>query len=159
MCATENIKIIAKNKKAFFEYEITERFEAGIVLVGTEVKALREGRANLKDGYADIRKEEMYLINIFIGHYSAGNINNHDENRPRKLLLHKREIRKLIGKISEKGLTLIPLKLYFFHGRAKVEIGLAKGKKVHDKRRDIMEKDQKRDMEREIKQKGGFKYK
>ncbi len=150
----ENIKLITKNKKAFHEYEILERFEAGVVLVGTEVKALREGRANLKDAYADVRKGEIYLINSFIGHYSAGNVFNHKEERPRKLLLHRREIKKLASKIAEKGLTLIPLKLYFSHGIAKVELGLAKGKKVHDKRRDIMEKDQKRDMEREFKERG-----
>jgi len=150
----ENIKLIAKNKKAFHEYEILERFEAGLVLVGTEVKALREGRANLKDAYADVRKGEIYLINSFIGHYSAGNVFNHKEERPRKLLLHRREIKKLIGKTAEKGLTLIPLKLYFSRGIVKVELGLAKGKKVHDKRRDIMEKDQKRDMEREFKESG-----
>ena len=150
----ENIKLITKNKKAFHEYEILERFEAGVVLVGTEVKALREGRANLKDAYADVRKGEIYLINSFIGHYSAGNVFNHKEERPRKLLLHRREIKKLASKIAEKGLTLIPLKLYFLHGIVKIELGLAKGKKVHDKRRDIMEKDQKRDMERECKERG-----
>ncbi len=151
-----NIKIISKNKKAYFEYDILETFEAGMVLYGTEIKALREGRASLKDAYAEIRDNEVFLINSYIGPYSAGNINNHDEQRPRKLLLHKREIKKLIGKVAEKGLTLIPLKLYFIRGLAKVELALAKGKRVYDKRKSIMERDRKREMEREIKQSGKF---
>jgi len=157
MAEAEKIKLIAKNKKAFHEYEILERFEAGVVLAGTEVKALREGRANLKDAYADIKGGEIYLLNSFIGHYSAGNIYNHREDRPRKLLLHRREIKRLRGKIAERGLTVVPLRLYFRRGIVKVELVLARGKKVYDKRRDIMEKDQKRDLEREFKARGKYR--
>ena len=154
MSPKSNIKVITRNKKAYFEYEIIEKIEAGMVLVGTEVKALREGKANLKDAFADIRKGEMYLLKLFIGHYSAGNINNHAEERPRKLLMHRREIRRLAGKVAEKGLTLVPLSMYFKDGKVKVELGLAKGKHSYDKRRDITERDKKRDMEREIKERG-----
>ena len=150
---SDSRKIIAKNRKAFAEYEILERFEAGIALVGTEVKALREGRINLKDSFADIRRGEIFLVNAHIGQYSAGNIYNHDPERPRKLLLHRREIRKLIGKVSERGFTLIPLSVYFLRGLVKVEIGLARGKKVYDRRKDIEERDRARDMEREIREK------
>jgi len=153
---TDN-KQITRNKKAYFEYEIIEKFEAGIILVGTEVKALREGRISLKDSYADIRSGEIYLVKASIGHYSAGNIFNHPEERPRKLLLHRREIRRLIGKVAEKGFTLVPLALYFKNGLVKVELGLAKGKHSYDRRRDIMEKDKQRDMEREVKESVKFK--
>jgi len=154
MCAKTNIKLITRNKKAWHEYEILEKFEAGMVLVGTEVKALREGRAHLKDAYADLRRGELYLLKLSIGHYSAGNINNHEEERPRKLLMHRWEIKKLTVKIAEKGLTLVPLSMYFKNSIVKVELGLAKGKHSYDKRRDIMDKDKKRDMEREIKGQG-----
>ena len=154
MSPKTNIKLIARNKKAWHEYEILEKFEAGMVLVGTEVKALREGRAHLKDAFADLRRGELYLLKLSIGHYSAGNINNHEEERPRKLLMHRWEIKKLTVKIAEKGLTLVPLSMYFKNSIVKVELGLAKGKHSYDKRRDIMERDKKREMEREMKERG-----
>lgn len=127
-------KVIATNKKAFHDYFILEKFEAGIVLQGTEVKAIREGRLNLKDSYATIRAEEAFLINCHISPYSHGNRENHDPTRTRKLLLHEKEIRKLIGKTQEKGLTLVPLRVYLKRGRVKVELGVARGKKLIDKR-------------------------
>jgi len=144
-------KNIAVNRKARHEFAILQTFEAGIVLVGTEVKALRQGKANLIDGYAKIEKGEVWLVSVHISEYTQGNINNHDPRRDRKLLLKGSEIRKLIGKTKEKGLTLIPLRLYFKNGKVKVELGLAKGKKVYDKRRDIAKKDFQRDQERKIK--------
>jgi len=156
MSTKTNIKLITRNKKACHEYEILEKFEAGMVLVGTEVKALREGRANLKNAYADLRRGELYLLKLSIGHYSAGNINNHEEERPRKLLMHRWEIKKLTVKITEKGLTLVPLSLYFKNSIVKVELGLAKGKHSYDKRRDIMDRDKKREMERDIKERGKY---
>ena len=127
-------KSVATNKKAFHEYFILETFEAGIVLLGTEVKAIREGRLNLKDSYAMVQSGEMFLFNCHISPYSHGNRENHDPTRTRKLLLHEREIRKLIGKTQEKGLTLVPLRVYLKRGRVKVELGVARGKKLIDKR-------------------------
>jgi SsrA-binding protein len=127
-------KVIATNKKAFHDYFILEKIEAGIALAGTEVKAIREGRINLKDSYAMIREGEPFLINCHISPYSHGNRENHDPTRSRKLLLHSKEIRKLIGKTQEKGLTLVPLRAYLKRGRVKVELGIAKGKKQYDKR-------------------------
>ncbi len=144
-------KNIAVNRKARHEYAILQTFEAGIVLVGTEVKALRQGKASLVDGYAKLEKNEVWLVNVHINEYTQGNINNHEPKRERKLLLNRSEIRKLIGKTKEKGLTLIPLRLYFKKGKVKVEIALAKGKKVYDKRRDIAKKDFQREQERRIK--------
>jgi len=144
-------KNITVNRKARHEYTILQTIEAGIVLVGTEVKALRQGKANLVDGYAKIESGEVWLVNAHISEYTQGNINNHDPRRERKLLLNKSEIRKLIGKTKEKGLTLIPLRLYFKNGKVKVELALAKGKKVYDKRRDIAKKDFQREQERRIK--------
>ena len=144
-------KNITVNRKATFEYHILQTFEAGIALVGTEVKALRQGKANLVDGYAKIENGEVWLVSVHISEYTQGNINNHDPRRDRKLLLNKSEIRKLIGKTKEKGLTLIPLRLYFKNGKVKVELALAKGKKVYDKRRDIAKKDFQREQERKIK--------
>ena len=144
-------KNITVNRKARHEYAILQTFEAGIVLVGTEVKSLRQGKANLVDGYAKIENGEVWLVNAHISEYTQGNINNHDPRRERKLLLNKSEIRKLIGKTKEKGLTLIPLRLYFKNGKVKVELALAKGKKVYDKRRDIAKKDFQREQERRIK--------
>ncbi len=140
------VKIICKNRKAFFNYEITEKIEGGLVLVGSEVKALREGRGNLSDSYATISKGELWLLNAHISHYPAANQFNHEELRERKILMHRREIDRLMGKIQEKGLTLVPLSLYFKKGRVKVELGLGKGKKVHDKR----ETKKKRESDREI---------
>ena len=144
-------KNITVNRKARHEYSILQTIEAGIVLVGTEVKALRQGKANLVDSYSKIQNGEIWLVNANISEYTQGNINNHDPRRDRKLLLNKSEIKKLIGKINEKGLTLIPLRLYFKKGRVKVELAVAKGKKVYDKRRDIAKRDFKRDQERRIK--------
>jgi SsrA-binding protein len=144
-------KNITVNRKARHEYAILQTIEAGIVLVGTEVKSLRQGKANLVDGYAKIENGELWLVNANISEYTQGNINNHDPRRERKLLLNKSEIRKLIGKTKEKGLTLIPLRLYFKNGKVKVELALAKGKKVYDKRRDIAKKDFQREQERRIK--------
>ena len=144
-------KNIAVNRKARHEYDIIQVIEAGIVLVGTEVKSLREGKANLVDSYAIIKAGELWLLSLHISEYKQGNINNHIPTRDRKLLLNRAEIRKLIGKTKEKGLTLIPLRLYFKNGYVKVELALAKGKKVYDKRRDIAKKDFAREQERKIK--------
>jgi len=137
MLQDTNEKNITVNRKARHEYSILQTFEAGIVLTGTEVKALREGKANLVDSYASLIKGEVWLNSAHISEYKHGNINNHDPVRSRKLLLNKSEIRKLIGKVKEKGLTLIPLRLYFKKGKVKVELALAKGKKVYDKRESI----------------------
>lgn len=142
---------VATNRKAYHDYFIEETLEAGMALQGTEVKSLRLGLANLSDSYALVRKDEVYLFNANISPYPHGNIMNHEPLRTRKLLLHKQEIRKVIGKMTQKGYTLIPLKLYFVRGRAKVLIGLAKGKKAFDKRDTIKEKESKREVERVMK--------
>jgi len=144
-------KNITVNRKARHEYSILQTVEAGIVLVGTEVKALRQGKANLVDSYSKIQNGEIWLVNANISEYTQGNINNHEPRRERKLLLNKSEIRKLTSKINEKGLTLIPLRLYFKQGKVKVELAVAKGKKVYDKRRDIAKRDFERDQDRKIK--------
>jgi len=142
-------KIVCKNKRAFHDYHIDETIEAGMVLRGSEVKSLRAGRANLKDGYAQLRDGEVFLYNVHISPYSHSTYDKLDPLRVRKLLLNRREIRKLIGKIQEKGLALIPLKIYFINnGKAKVELGLARGKKLYDKRASLKEKQTKREMER-----------
>lgn len=144
----EGIKIVATNRKATFNYAIHERFEAGIVLLGSEVKSLRAGKAQLLDSYVIERGEELYVLNMHISPYSHANIQNHDPLRTRKLLMHKNEIIKLSTKIREKGLTLIPLKIYFKKGRAKLELGLAKGKKKYDKREAIRKKETERSIKR-----------
>jgi len=144
-------KNVTVNRKARYEYEIMQVYEAGIVLQGTEVKALREGKANLVDSYGLLKDNEIWLIGAHISEYTQGNINNHDPVRTRKLLMNRSEIRKLIGKVKEKGLTLVPLRIYFKKGRVKIEIALAKGKKVHDKRDTIAKRDFNRDQERKIK--------
>ncbi|MBN1302012.1 MAG: SsrA-binding protein SmpB [Melioribacteraceae bacterium] len=144
-------KNITVNKKAEYEYYIEQRIEAGISLVGTEVKALRQNKANLTDGYAFIRNGEAWLIGANISRYDQGNIYNHDPVRKRKLLLKKSELRKLDNKIKEKGYTLIPLRLYFKQGKVKLELGLARGKKSYDKRESIAKKDIRRELERNIK--------
>ena len=147
------MKIICTNRKARHDYNILETMETGIVLVGTEVKSLRDGQANLKDSYASIERGELWLHNTHISQYSKGNRNNHDPTRNRKLLMHDREIRRLIGRIQEKGFTLVPLKLYFTDsGKVKVELGLAKGKREIDKRRQIAEREAERDMRRQFKE-------
>lgn len=146
-------KSICVNKEATHLYFIEERFEAGLVLRGTEVKSLREGRANLKESYAKVSGDEIFLVNCHISPYSHGNQLNHDPLRSRKLLLHRREIRKLIGKVSEKGFTLVPISMYFSDGKAKLELGLGKGKKLHDKRESMKERVANREMERAFKNK------
>lgn len=143
-----NIKIIAKNKKAFFEYEILEKFEAGIVLQGSEVKSLRDGKASLSDAYAMITSGQASLLHAHIQQYSAASIFNHEPKRARRLLLHKQEIAKLASKLAERGLTLVPTMLYFKEGRAKVELGLARGKKKYDKRASIKKREGDREMKR-----------
>ena len=130
----ESIKILADNRRAGHHYYLLERFEAGLVLTGTEVKSARDGKVQLLDSYAEIRNGEAWLVNAHISHYSHGNRENHDPVRDRKLLLHRREIDKLLGKTREKGLALIPTKLYLKNGRIKCELALARGKKLHDKR-------------------------
>jgi SsrA-binding protein len=145
---SSGFRIVCQNKKAYFDYEILETFEAGIVLVGTEVKSLREGRANLKDSYAKIRKGEVFLHDFHISPYTHASYNNHEPERVRKLLLHNQEINKLTGRTQEKGLALIPLKVYFRKGKVKVELGLARGKKLYDKRESIKRKDEAREMSR-----------
>ncbi|MDH4140863.1 MAG: SsrA-binding protein SmpB [Coriobacteriia bacterium] len=146
-------KNISTNKKAYHDYFIEETFEAGIVLTGTEVKSLRERGAALRDSFATIRRGEAWLHNVHISPYSHGNRANVDTDRMRKLLLHKKEIRYLVGKTAERGFTLVPLKLYFdANNRAKIELGLARGKKQYDKRAAIAERDQKRDMERALRE-------
>lgn len=146
----QNINI--RNKKAFFEYEILETFVAGIQLAGTEIKSIRSGKASLVDSYCQFSLGELYVKNLHISEYDFGNINNHEARRDRKLLLQKRELGKLAKKIKESGLTIIPLKLFINNrGLAKIEIALAKGKKVYDKRDSLKEKDSKRDMDRAMK--------
>jgi SsrA-binding protein len=144
----EGEKVVVTNRKARHEYSILESYEAGIALKGTEVKSLRHGDGNLNDAYAMLTNGEVWLLNMHISPYEHGNINNHDPRRERKLLLTKKEIRRLIGRTSEKGLTLIPLRVYFKNGRAKIEIGLAKGKKTYDKREDIKRREHEREMQR-----------
>ena len=143
---------VTSNRKAYHDYFIEETLEAGMELLGTEVKSLRMGLANLTDSYAIVKNEEMFLLNASISPYPMGNIMNHEPLRTRKLLLHKEEIRKLTWKMTQKGFTLIPLKIYFVRGRAKVLIGLAKGKKAYDKRETIKEKESKREVERVVKE-------
>jgi len=146
------MKIITENRKAFHNYEILEKFEAGIALLGSEVKSIREGKANLKDSYVNIRSAEAFLINSHIALYSNASYNNHEPERERKLLLHRRQIKKLDQKIKERGLSLIALKMYYNKkGYVKVEIALAKGKRVWEKKQKIKEKDIKREVDRELK--------
>lgn len=147
-------KLICNNKKAFHEYFIEEKFEAGMVLQGTEVKSLRNGKANLSDAFAQVKNGEAFLNNLHISPYDFGNRENHDPDRMRKLLLHKKEIVRLFGKIREQGYTLVPLRLYFKDGRVKAELGLAKGKKLYDKREDMKKKDMKRDVAQAMKERG-----
>ncbi len=139
---------IARNRRARHDYHILDRWEAGIVLTGTEVKALRNGKANLTDAYGVVNDGEVWLLNLHISPYEQGNQFNHEPTRTRKLLLHKREIRKLIGSVEREGLTLIPLELYFSNGRAKVSLALGKGKKLHDKREDARKREDEREMAR-----------
>ena len=144
----DGIKIVCRNKRAFHEYNVLDRLECGIVLTGTEVKSLREGTASLEDAYAKLENGEVWLIGSDIPEYSRGNLMNHKPKRPRKLLLHRREIGKFAGKASQRGFTLVPLRMYFKRGRAKIELGVARGKQFHDKRQDLKKSDAQRDMRR-----------
>ncbi|SLM28738.1 trans-translation protein [Desulfamplus magnetovallimortis] len=148
---SDHIKIIANNKKARHDYHISDEVEAGIVLVGTEVKSIREGRVNLKDAYADIKNGEVFLKQMHITPYKYAYYDNHEPLRSRKLLLHSREIKKLTGKVAERGFTIVPLKVYFKNGKIKVQIGLAKGKKIYDKRESIKTREVNRELDRERK--------
>lgn len=139
---------IVRNRKARHEFQVLETWEAGLVLQGTEVKSLRDGRANLQDAFARLDGPELWLHNLHISPYDPGNRYNHDPLRPRKLLMHRREIRKLIGQVEQKGLTLVPLDIYFTRGVAKVTLALVRGKKLHDKREDLKRRDAERDMAR-----------
>ena len=150
--AKDHIKLIAENRKARFDYFIIDKMEAGLVLKGTEVKSLRQGRANLKDAYARIKNGELWIHQMHISPYPFAYYNNHDPLRVRKLLLHKQEIKKLYGKLNERGFALIPLRLYFRQGKVKLLLGLAKGKRQHDKRETIRRRDEKRDLDRQRKE-------
>ena len=149
--AKEEMKLVANNKKAYHDYFIEEKYEAGLVLHGTEVKSLRMGKCSVKEAFIRIENNEVFIYGMHISPYEKGNIFNKDPLRVKKLLLHKQQIRKLIGNSSEKGYTIVPLQVYIRDGRAKIEIGLAKGKKLYDKRQDIARKDQKREAEKELK--------
>lgn len=149
---SDGFKIISDNRKARFLYEILDTYEAGIELLGTEVKSIRQGKVNLGDGYALVRDGEVWLLNVHVSPWeTAGDFFNHDPRRSRKLLMRREEIRKLIGKVEEKGLTLVPLKMYFKRGWVKVSIGLGRGKNLHDKRESLKQKQDKRDVARELK--------
>ncbi len=148
-------KLIAENRRARHEYHLLDRYEAGLVLTGTEVKSLREGKATLQRAFGDVRDGEVFLVGLHIPEYAQGSLANHDPDRDRKLLLHRREIDQLVGKVQEKGLTLVPTKLYWKDGRAKVELTLARGKDVRDKRRAIADRDARRQIERALKARGG----
>lgn len=151
MAKPVGIKQIAENRRARYDYELLERFEAGIVLTGTEVKSLRDGRVTLAQAYADVRGNEVWLLGAEIAVYDHGNTTNHDPTRERKLLLHKKEIATLVGKVKEKGQTLVPTKLYFKDGKVKIEIALGRGKEKGDKRRTIADRDAKRQIDRALK--------
>ena len=151
MAKKAGMKLVANNKKAFHDYFIEDTYEAGIALAGTEVKSLRAGKCSIKESFIRVEKGEVYIYGMHISPYEKGNIFNKDPLRVRKLLMHKAEIMKLTGKVAEKGYTLMPLQVYFRDGRAKIEIGLCRGKKMYDKRQDIAKKDARRDTEREFK--------
>ena len=151
MPGTSGEKLIADNRRARHEYHLLDRVEAGLVLTGTEVKSLRGGRADLRQAYADVRDGEAWLRGLHISTYEQGNVANHDPDRDRKLLLNKRELCSLLGKVQQRGLTLVPTRLYFKNGRAKVELALARGKETRDRRRDIVQRDADRQIQRELK--------
>jgi SsrA-binding protein len=150
--AEQGERALATNRKAFFNYEILERVEAGVVLMGTEVKSIREGGLNFRDSYVEARSGELFIVGLRVGPYSHGNLMNHAEDRDRKLLLKKREILKLQSRVAERGFTLIPLKAYLKNGRVKFEIGLARGKKSHDKRESIKRRDIERDTQQAVRE-------
>ena len=143
-----DIKVVAKNRKAHFEYFIEESFEAGIALKGSEIKSIRGGQVSIQEAYVQIDGQQAWLINSHIASYQAGSYSDHDPKRPRRLLLHKKEIRQLWAEVRQKGVTIIPVKMYLKNGKAKIEIAIAKGKKLYDKRQDIAKKDQVRDLDR-----------
>jgi SsrA-binding protein len=149
---TGGTKPIAENRRARHDYHLLERLEAGLALTGTEVKSLRAGQASLQRAFADVRDGEIWLVGAHIPEYAQGNLANHDPDRERKLLLHRREIESLLGKVRERGLTLVPTRLYFKNGRVKIEIALARGKEARDKRRDIAERDARRQIDRALKE-------
>ena len=151
MADKNSIKIIAQNKKAYHDYFVEEKYEAGVELYGTEVKSIRAGKVNVKESYCDIKDGEVFVLGMHISPYEQGNVFNKDPLRPKKLLLHKREILKLFGLVSQKGYTLVPLQVYLKNSRVKIEIGLCRGKKLYDKRDDMARNDAKRDMERAFK--------
>jgi SsrA-binding protein len=151
MAKGSGTRLIAENRRARHDYHLLERVEAGIALTGTEVKSLRQGGASLQRAFGDVRDGEIYLVGAHIAEYAQGNLANHDPDRDRKLLLHRREIDSLAGKVQERGLTLIPTRLYFKDGRAKIELALARGKEARDKRRAIAERDARRQIERALK--------
>jgi SsrA-binding protein len=146
----ENAKIVAVNRRATHDYHIDDRIEAGLVLMGTEIKSIREGRVNLREGYARIVGDEAWLVNVHIAPYEPGNRYNHEPLRERKLLLHREEIANLVGSVRQKGYTLVPLQIYLKHGRAKVELGLARGKREYDKRESIAKREAQRDIDRAL---------
>jgi SsrA-binding protein len=148
--SNQSVKVIATNRKARHDYLIEDTFEAGLVLTGSEIKSIRAGQVNLRDGYAAIRGEELWLVNAHIAPYKQASNQNHEPRRDRKLLLHRREINRLIGKLQEKGLALVPLQLYLKNGLAKVELGLARGKRQYDKRETLREKDDRRQIDRAL---------
>ncbi|SHN67914.1 SsrA-binding protein SmpB [Desulfitobacterium chlororespirans] len=152
--ASEGIKVISDNRKAYHDYFVEEKLEAGVILTGTEIKSIRNGRVNLKDSYARIENGEVWLYQLHISPYEQGNRFNHDPLRKRKLLLNRSEIIKLIGKVQQQGLTLVPTKIYLKHGLAKIELGVCRGKKNYDKRQDIAERDAKREIERHFRDQG-----
>jgi len=151
MARAKGEKLIADNRRARHDYHLLDRYEAGLVLTGTEVKSLRDGKATLQQAYADVREGEAWLVGLHIAEYGQGNRSNHDPDRARKLLLHRREIDQLYGRVRERGFTVVPTRLYFRDGRVKVELALARGKELHDKRRDIAARDAQRQIERELK--------
>ena len=151
MARAKGEKLIADNRRARHDYHLLDRYEAGLVLTGTEVKSLRDGKATLQQAYADVREGEAWLMGLHVPEYGQGNRSNHDPDRPRKLLLHRREIDQLYGRVRERGFTVVPTRLYFRDGRVKVELALARGKELHDKRRDIAARDAQRQIERELK--------
>ena len=150
MARRRSDNVIADNRRARHDYDLLERYEAGLVLTGTEVKSLRDGRVSLAQAYADLRDGEVWLVGAHIDEYAQGNVANHDPDRDRKLLLNRREIESLIGQVQQKGLTLVPTRLYWKNGRAKLEVAVARGKEKRDKRRDITKREMQRDVEREL---------
>jgi SsrA-binding protein len=149
---TDGVKIMARNKRAWHDYEILEQIEAGLVLFGSEIKSIRAGKANITEGFIQYKAGELWLLNVHINTYDSASVWGHEPLRPRKLLLHKKEITKLYSRMREKGFTLVPLQLYLRNGRAKLEIGLARGKKLYDKRQDMAQKDARRDIDRALKE-------